>query len=443
MRQYIRLTILVFCLMAFATLVTKAMGHQDVKLIRTDTETGTHVEVEILYPKTKTGIDYAQIAEDMEIMSRVIGKTLEQEFPKDFKMRLVIHSESSYERTKIRGCQGIYLKGYGAVFMISARFPLAEQKPPEPEAKAAPDDLWQETKNELRGMPNRRIIDAGGRKYESRYESEIVERLKRELLKLIGTYAPNIRQLGSQENVVIAVRGTSGFPVVAEQPALTISQLRKLTSEQLALTYSQRRKLESEHPEVEHWSYGQRSNGKSLKPVTYWGHSHRIPYKLEEPGEVTIKIYDVKGQLVRTYDLGQKDIGADTAHWDGKNDAGEEVASGVYLYKTNAGDSSTTGKLVVVGGTFPKTLTRGIASESLLTHLKDDKVLKVQELGLLQQEKLHAKIQHQWSYVPTSARIATGRTMLIVKVNKESIMAYKDGQLDLDGLLKQAEITQY
>ena len=63
-----------------------------------------------------------------------------------------------------------------------------------------------------------------------------------------------------------------------------------------------------------------------------------IPYQLEKATTVTIAIYDQRGGLVRTLDLGNRGAGfyqsrADAAYWDGKNDAGEPVASDVYFYQ--------------------------------------------------------------------------------------------------------------
>ena len=62
-----------------------------------------------------------------------------------------------------------------------------------------------------------------------------------------------------------------------------------------------------------------------------------IPYKLSQPANVAIQIYDVKGRLVRTLNLGKQSAGVyvtkhTAAHWNGRDDAGEKVASGVYFY---------------------------------------------------------------------------------------------------------------
>ena len=77
-----------------------------------------------------------------------------------------------------------------------------------------------------------------------------------------------------------------------------------------------------------------------------------IPYRLAEATEVSISIYAVNGNLVRTLALGHQTAGAyqskdQAAYWDGRNELGERVASGVYFYTFTAGDFSATGKMLV------------------------------------------------------------------------------------------------
>ncbi len=67
-----------------------------------------------------------------------------------------------------------------------------------------------------------------------------------------------------------------------------------------------------------------------------------IPFDLADASEVTIHIYDAGGMLVRRFDLGNRGAGVYRArggavHWDGRNEQGEPVGSGVYLYEINAG----------------------------------------------------------------------------------------------------------
>ena len=68
-----------------------------------------------------------------------------------------------------------------------------------------------------------------------------------------------------------------------------------------------------------------------------------IPYHLAQGAEVEIAIYDMKGVLVRRLALGYRAAGyyADrdrAAYWDGRNEDGESVASGIYVYRLRAGD---------------------------------------------------------------------------------------------------------
>ena len=77
-----------------------------------------------------------------------------------------------------------------------------------------------------------------------------------------------------------------------------------------------------------------------------------IPYQLSEPAEVTVTIYAANGAVVRMLDLGHRRAGSyasrsRAAYWDGRNAAGESVASGVYFYTLSAGDFSATRKMVI------------------------------------------------------------------------------------------------
>ena len=77
-----------------------------------------------------------------------------------------------------------------------------------------------------------------------------------------------------------------------------------------------------------------------------------LPYRLAAPAEVTLTIYAVNGQVVRTLALGHQAAGfyetrSRAAYWDGRNAQGESVASGVYFYTLSAGDFTATRKLLI------------------------------------------------------------------------------------------------
>ncbi len=78
-----------------------------------------------------------------------------------------------------------------------------------------------------------------------------------------------------------------------------------------------------------------------------------IPYQLSKSAEVSIHIHNVAGHLVRTLDLGLKPIGSymtpsTAAYWDGKNTAGERVASGIYFYTLQTADFAATRRMVIL-----------------------------------------------------------------------------------------------
>ena len=77
-----------------------------------------------------------------------------------------------------------------------------------------------------------------------------------------------------------------------------------------------------------------------------------IPYQLSEPAEVTLAIYSVNGTLVRMLALGYQPAGiyqtrTRAAYWDGKNQVGESVASGIYFYTLTADDFNATRKMLI------------------------------------------------------------------------------------------------
>ena len=77
-----------------------------------------------------------------------------------------------------------------------------------------------------------------------------------------------------------------------------------------------------------------------------------IPYQLAKPADVTLTIYAVNGQVVRTLALGHQPAGiyqtrSRAAYWDGKNAFGELIASGVYFYTLTVGDFTATRKMLI------------------------------------------------------------------------------------------------
>ncbi len=73
-----------------------------------------------------------------------------------------------------------------------------------------------------------------------------------------------------------------------------------------------------------------------------------ITYSLPSRGEVTVTVFDVSGRLVRTLFQGVESAGVKTIAWNGVDDAGQSVASGVYYYRVESLGQSATRKMVLM-----------------------------------------------------------------------------------------------
>jgi len=66
------------------------------------------------------------------------------------------------------------------------------------------------------------------------------------------------------------------------------------------------------------------------------------------PSAVTLRVYNIAGQLVRTLVDERQGAGNHSVLWDGKNGEGEKVGSGVYIYKLRVGDRVLSRKMVLL-----------------------------------------------------------------------------------------------
>jgi hypothetical protein len=73
----------------------------------------------------------------------------------------------------------------------------------------------------------------------------------------------------------------------------------------------------------------------------------RLEYTLPAASRVQLRVYDVRGALVRTLVDGHHDAGVHSAFWDGRDERGRRLASGVYFYRISAAGHTTTRKMVL------------------------------------------------------------------------------------------------
>jgi len=73
-----------------------------------------------------------------------------------------------------------------------------------------------------------------------------------------------------------------------------------------------------------------------------------IQYSIQKGSPVKLGIYNMKGQLVKQLIDEDKPAGSYQLNWDGKNDSGKDLTSGIYFYKMEAGDYSEIKKLILM-----------------------------------------------------------------------------------------------
>ncbi len=78
--------------------------------------------------------------------------------------------------------------------------------------------------------------------------------------------------------------------------------------------------------------------------------STTISYKLNKQSDVQVTIYDILGREVKKYNIGEQQTGVHGILWDGRNNFGEKVATGIYFYRLNVGKESLVNKMLLTRG---------------------------------------------------------------------------------------------
>ena len=150
-------------------------------------------------------IDYTEMVEDLKVMCRIVDETMNETFEHDYV-------KGGFFRRG--GCQHLYLKGYGAMFLLDVRFPVAEKemKIVKTEKKT---NLWEKHEREVRhqGQPEEAAWVIG--KNES-YSKEKVDKLKEQLAYLVGEYGSRIDQLAFDDTISFVVFGYPDYAVNLE-----------------------------------------------------------------------------------------------------------------------------------------------------------------------------------------------------------------------------------
>ena len=150
-------------------------------------------------------IDYTEMIEDLQVMCRIVDETMNETFEKDYvKKGFFLRG----------GCQHVYIKGYGALFLLEVQFPVTEKEMRivKTEKKT---DLWEKYEREVRHQRQPEeaawVVD----KHES-YSKEKVDKLKEQLAYLIGEYGSRIGQLALDDRIAFVVIGYSDYAAELE-----------------------------------------------------------------------------------------------------------------------------------------------------------------------------------------------------------------------------------
>lgn len=76
--------------------------------------------------------------------------------------------------------------------------------------------------------------------------------------------------------------------------------------------------------------------------------STTIQFRLPKITEVSIQVFNINGKLVRTLFQGRKEAGEHFLHWDGTDELGGKISSGIYYYKMVAGSFSEAKRLILI-----------------------------------------------------------------------------------------------
>jgi hypothetical protein len=168
--------------------------------------------------------EVAKITEDMNIMSRIFQKNLQQSHIHVSGM--IIGSDPfhvAFTRGK-QATQGMYLQGYGALYLMKVDFPLSpgpkveEEQETQPMTEEDVDPVWTQTRQDM-FEPDKSRKDKSKRP-EKVYDAKKVEDLKTTLVQSLK-HATNIRSLKPDESVILTVTGSnisSGYKSVSTIP---------------------------------------------------------------------------------------------------------------------------------------------------------------------------------------------------------------------------------
>ena len=150
-------------------------------------------------------VNYTEMVEDLKVMCRIVDETMEEAFENDYV-------KGGFFRRG--GCQPLYLKGYGPVFLLDVRFPVTEKEMKIVKTEKE-TNLWEKHEREVRHQDQLEETAWVAGKNES-YSKEKVDKLKEQLVYLVGEYGSRIGQLTLDDTISFVVFGYPDYAVDLE-----------------------------------------------------------------------------------------------------------------------------------------------------------------------------------------------------------------------------------
>ena len=126
-----------------------------------------------------------------------------------------------------------------------------------------------------------------------------------------------------------------------EQQINSAYNSRLISELQMSIALDNLRKIDFKDNEIVHFNLSQ-NYPNPFNPNT------SISYALPSGSNVSLNVYDIRGRLVRTLVDERKPAGSYNLMWDGTDELGRKVSSGVYFYRMQSGDFTQTRKMVIV-----------------------------------------------------------------------------------------------
>jgi len=124
-------------------------------------------------------------------------------------------------------------------------------------------------------------------------------------------------------------------------PAIYVAVIKVITDIGQILNIPITLEVYSTTPPVEHYKLSQ-NYPNPFNPFT------KIDYEVPKIGKVSIKIFNIRGQYVKTLINEQKEPGSYYTYWDGTDDKNRKVSSGVYFYQLDSSSSTKSKRMILI-----------------------------------------------------------------------------------------------